>query len=75
MDMQKKRAQGESDIRTQIHEGWEEVEPILELARDRGEQLLEDLADEIRKHPLRSAAAAFGIGFIVAKLLGRGRHS
>ena len=73
--MPKKRTQKEPKISERIREAKEEFQPILELARDRGEQLLEELANEIRKHPLRSAAAAFGIGFIIAKLTGRGRRS
>jgi hypothetical protein len=75
MNMPKKRTQKGPEISERIREEWEEFQPIFDLARDRGEQLLEELANEIRKHPLRSAAAAFGIGFIIAKLIGRGRRS
>lgn len=73
--MPKKRTKKEPEISERIREAREEFQPILELARDRGERLLEELAEEIRKHPLRSAAAAFGIGFVIAKLFGRGRRS
>lgn len=55
------------------HEGWADIQQIFEEARARGEKALKDLAVEVERHPLRSIAAAVGVGFILAKLFGRGR--
>ena len=42
--------------------------------RNRGEQLLKELAGLIERHPVGAAATAFGLGFIIAKLIGQGGH-
>ncbi len=54
------------------HIGWTDFQQKFEEARDRGEKAVKELAAEIERHPLGSIAAAFGIGFIIAKLLDRG---
>ncbi len=51
--------------------GWTDFQQKFEEARDRGEKAVKELAVEIERHPLGSIAAAFGIGFIIAKLLDR----
>ena len=50
---------------------WSDFQRRLEEARTRGEKVIRDLAVEIERHPLGSIAAAFGIGFLIAKLLDR----
>ena len=52
--------------------GWSDFQRRLEEARTRGEKVIGDLAVEIERHPLGSIAAAFGIGFLIPKLLDRG---
>jgi ElaB/YqjD/DUF883 family membrane-anchored ribosome-binding protein len=56
----------------QWHIGWTDFQQKFEEARNRGEKAVKELAVEIERHPLGSIAAAFGIGFIIAKLLDRG---
>ena len=55
----------------QWHVGWTDFQQKFEEARSRGEKAVKELAVEIERHPLGSIAAAFGIGFIIAKLLDR----
>jgi len=55
------------------HEGWADVQRSIEEARTRGKQALNNLSVEVERHPLRSIVAAVGVGFIIAKLFGRGR--
>jgi len=54
------------------HHGWADVQRSLDEARVRGKQALSNLSAEIERHPLRSIAAAVGVGFIIARLFGRG---
>jgi ElaB/YqjD/DUF883 family membrane-anchored ribosome-binding protein len=56
------------------HIGWTELQQTLEEVRARSELALKDLTKEIERHPLRSIAVAIGIGYIVARLFGRGRN-
>ena len=41
----------------------------LDHVGTRCKEVTEGLADEIERHPLLGGAAAFGLGFVVAKLL------
>jgi hypothetical protein len=59
----------------QWHSGWTDFRQKFEEARTRGEKVVKELAVEIERHPLGSIAAAFGIGFIIAKLSDRGAES
>lgn len=59
----------------QEHKGCADFQHTLEATRARGEQLLKDLTAEIKQHPLRSMAVAVGLGYIIARLFGRGRNS
>jgi hypothetical protein len=54
------------------HNGWTDFQRKLEEARSGGEKAIKDLVVEIERHPLGSIAAAFSIGFIIAKLLDSG---
>ncbi len=56
----------------QWHIRWTDFQQKFEEVRDRGEKAVKELAVEIERHPFGSIAAAFGIGFIIAKLLDRG---
>lgn len=52
---------------------WEDLQHTYEEMRKRGDKLFNDVAEEVKQHPLRSAAVALGAGFIIAKLFGRRR--
>jgi hypothetical protein len=52
---------------------WADIRTSLDEARTRGEKALKDLSAEVERHPLGSIAAAIGVGFILAKIFGRGR--
>ncbi len=67
---EKLHAQGEH-----VHPGWQDIQQALEEVRTRGEKVIKDLASEVQRHPIRSLAAGIGIGFIIARLMGRGRNS
>ncbi|HKI73064.1 MAG TPA: SIMPL domain-containing protein [Pseudomonadales bacterium] len=53
----------------------EELRAALKGARARGEHAAEALEGEITDHPMSSVIAAFGMGFLIAKLLDTGRHN
>ena len=40
----------------------------FDASRIQGEKVVNDLAAEIQRHPLASVAAAFGLGYLIAKL-------
>ena len=53
----------------------EEFQEALKAARARGERTARAVEGEITDHPLGSVMTAFGLGFIIAKLLDVGRHN
>ena len=53
----------------QENTNWEEMKSQLEQARAQGEQLSQDLSQEVTRHPLASIAIAFGIGYITSKIV------
>ena len=59
----------------QWHSVWADFQRKLEEAGVRGEKAVKELIVEMERHPLGSIAAAFGIGFIIAKLLDRGKKA
>jgi ElaB/YqjD/DUF883 family membrane-anchored ribosome-binding protein len=68
---------GESDAaaQDQAETDWEEIRKALDEAQERGKKALEDLSAHIERHPVGSTVAAFGLGFLIARLLGGGRRS
>lgn len=67
-----------SDAKTSIDDELEhrrqQLRAALTGAKARGERATQAVGDEITDHPLGSVVAAFGIGFLIAKLLDMGRH-
>jgi hypothetical protein len=59
----------------QAETDWEEIRKALDEAQERGKKALEDLSAHIERHPVGSAVAAFGLGFLIARLLSGGRRS
>ena len=47
---------------------WNDMKSQIEQARAQGEQLSQDLGEEVKRHPLASIAIAFGIGYIPKKI-------
>ncbi len=47
---------------------WQEFKRKLEETREHGQQTLQDVSEEVTRHPLASIAVAFGVGYITAKL-------
>ena len=50
------------------HGAWTDFQQTLDEAWARNEKVIKDLAAEIERHPLVGSMAAFGLGFIIAKL-------
>ena len=48
---------------------WDDMKSQIERARAQGEQLSQDLSEEVSRHPLASIAIAFGIGYIASKIV------
>ncbi len=48
---------------------WNDMKSQIEQARAQGEQLSQDLSEEVTRHPLASIAIAFGIGYIASKIV------
>ncbi|KPV40007.1 hypothetical protein AN478_07445 [Thiohalorhabdus denitrificans] len=65
-----------SDWRSSVQDEWnerrEELLHALGVARDRGRQAEEDLERSIGEHPWTSLVAAFGVGYLLAKITGVG---
>ncbi len=61
-------------VREGVKEAAEELpfKEQLNRARERGEESVEQAVEKVQAHPLAGLAIAFGTGFILAALLGRG---
>jgi len=57
---------------TQDHDMWADLLHTFETSKVQGEKVLKNLATEVEQHPLISIMAAFGFGYIVAKLWHQG---
>ena len=53
----------------------EELRDALKGVKARGERAASAVEGEITEHPMSSVVAAFGMGFLIAKLLDVGRHN
>jgi len=54
---------------------WEDLLHKFDSSRVQGEKVVKDLAAEVEQHPLVSIMAAFGLGYIIAKLWYRGTNN
>jgi len=78
MDRQENQTPGsestatESDSPGESSDQWEDFQIKLAEARAHGEKAAKELSAEVEQHPLASVAVAFGIGFVVARVLGIG---
>ena len=67
-----KFAQSRESFDEELQKGREKVRATMDKARVSGEKALNDLEEGVSEHPLSSLLMAFGLGFIVAKVLGGG---
>lgn len=65
-------ARGEA--RQRAEGAWEDLERRLEEMRTQGEETLQRATREVAEHPAASLLAAFGVGFVLARLLDGGRR-
>jgi hypothetical protein len=54
---------------------WADLFHKFDSSRVQGEKVVRDLAAEVEQHPLVSIMAAFGLGYIIAKLWYRGTNN
>lgn len=58
-----------SSIEEELRNRREEFRRQWDGVRDRGKKTVDDIEDGIGQHPLSSVLTAFGVGFIIAKLM------
>jgi len=56
----------------QDHDMWMNLLHTFETSKSQGEKVIKNLTAEVEQHPLTSVVAAFGLGYIVAKLWHQG---
>ena len=57
------------------HGVWTDLLHKFNSSRIQGEKVVRDLSAEVEQHPLVSIMAAFGLGYIIAKLWYRGTNN
>lgn len=62
------------EVQSAFQEGMDTLNRGYQRVRDQGERRVEDAEQMVGDHPFTSVVAAFGIGFVIAKLLDGGRH-
>lgn len=62
-----------SSLDEELDRRRDELRTALNSARARGEKAADAVEGEIAQHPMSSVMAAFGMGFLIAKLLDVGR--
>lgn len=67
-----KAGKARSDTKEGLRNAWEDLERKLDEVIDQGKTTMGDVQTQIGQHPTGSLLTAFGIGFIVAKLLDSG---
>ena len=61
-----------ADTKEGLRNAWEDLERKLDEAIDQGKATMGDVQTKIGQHPTGSLLTAFGVGFIIAKLLDSG---
>jgi ElaB/YqjD/DUF883 family membrane-anchored ribosome-binding protein len=61
-----------ADAQQRAQNAWEDVERKLNEALDQGRATVGEIEDKITAHPGGSMLTAFGLGFIIAKLMDLG---
>ena len=66
------RARGaKATVSDELNSYGEKARERYEDARAAGEEKLSDVEDKVREQPFASLAIAFGVGFVLSKLVGR----
>lgn len=63
----------QAKVKSIAQDALDEFHNKLNEAKSQGKKAMHDLEREIKDNPLISLAVAFGIGFVLSKLLDRGR--
>lgn len=64
-----------ADAQKRVQGAWEDIERKLDDVLEQGRASVGDIEDKITQHPAGSMLTAFGLGFIIAKLMDMGgRH-
>ena len=53
-------------------QSWEDLAKRIDDARKQGDETMQDLAEQVKQHPLASVALAFGVGYVIAKIMSGG---
>lgn len=72
--VQNKANQAREGVKTAFDEGVDTLSRGYEQVRAQSRERVDDAEQVLSNHPLTSVMAAFGIGFVVAKVLNGGRH-
>jgi len=67
-----KAHQTKADTEERLRGAWEDLESKLDEVLEQGRSTVGDLEERVSKHPTGSLLTAFGVGFIIAKLLDSG---
>ncbi|WP_322520393.1 hypothetical protein SR882_06215 [Guyparkeria halophila] len=62
------------EVQSAFDEGLDTLNRGYEQARQYGDKRVEEAEQMVGRHPLTSVVAAFGVGFVIAKLIDGGRH-
>ena len=63
----------QAKVKSAAQDALDEFQNKLNEMKSQGQKAVHDLEQEIKEKPLTSLAVAFGIGFLLSKLLDRGR--
>ena len=62
---------GTATLKDKVGEKLEDVKKVIDTAKEKGAQVVEQAQTTIQERPLTSVLIAFGVGVLVAKLLSR----
>lgn len=70
-----KASSTKENAQQRVQGAWEDIERKLDEVLNQGQATVGDIEDRITQHPAGSMLTAFGLGFIIAKLMDiGGRH-
>lgn len=72
--LQETVTEGKEKTRSSVHETVEELKERMDQMRDHGQRYVDETEQRISEHPFTSLLTAFGIGFILAKLMDMGQR-
>lgn len=58
-----------NDTEERLHESWEDLEQKLDEIIRQGRSTVDQMERQVGQHPAGSLLTAFGIGFLIAKIL------